>query len=58
MKTNSVDYIDDVKDTLEVAGDYGLEVEVVLFALIALKDNPKISITEALERGLTEWDLL
>ena len=47
--------LDLVMATLEKAKVYGLEVEVISSAFIALKNNSKICITEALDTGLNEW---
>lgn len=37
--------------------DKGLLTEVVYFALKAMKNNPKLKITEAFEAGCDEWDV-
>lgn len=42
---------------LSIAGEYHLQAEVVLFALYAMRDSPHCSIREALDIGLSEWDL-
>lgn len=44
-----------VKLTLAEAIDAGLEVEVVLFALRAIKENPSLTIEEAILAGYDEW---
>ena len=44
-----------VKRTLEVAIDAGLEVEVVVFALKAMKENPSLTIEEGILEGYEEW---
>jgi len=44
-----------VKLTLAEAIDAGLEVEVVVFALKAMKENPSLTIEEAILIGYEEW---
>ena len=34
---------------------HGLEAEVILSAMLALKRNPKMLITKAMETGVSEW---
>ena len=52
-----LEIIDMVADTLDEAVDYNLTVEVIASSFQALKDNPEMSIKEALQHGLSEWDL-
>lgn len=52
------DEIKSVSSALQIAKQFTLESEVVLFALLAVKNNPNISINEALSLGLEEWDCL
>ena len=40
---------------LTEAAKYHLETEVVCWALKALKDNPNLTIIEAINIGLNEW---
>jgi len=40
---------------LEAADEYGLTAEVVVFALKTMKENPALSIEEALLAGYSEW---
>jgi hypothetical protein len=35
--------------------DQGVEIEMIYFALLAMKKNPKLSIIEALLEGFNEW---
>lgn len=49
--------MDMVKETLEQSKAYNLEIEVLAFALIALKKDPTLTISQALESGLQEWDI-
>jgi hypothetical protein len=49
--------LDYVAECLRDAAAYGLEHEVVLYALKAMKSNPDITIQVAMERGMEEWDV-
>lgn len=49
------DDLDVVADVLKVAGEYGLAAEVVLFALKALKQDPSLSLINAMYIGEAEW---
>ena len=40
---------------LQTAKEHGLEVEVIAWAMLALKENPKLSISEAILIGFAEW---
>ena len=55
-KTDATDMIY-IHDCLKVAAEWGLTTETVADALIALKNNPNLSITEAMNIGLVEWDI-
>lgn len=46
-----------VKKTLSYAKRYGLQTEVMTYAINAMKENPKLSLPEALVIGLEEWDI-
>ena len=46
-----------VADTLKESGKHGLEVEVLWSAMNALKEDPTLSIEQALNCGLYEWDI-
>ena len=46
-----------VNEALETAHDYNLELEVVWSALRAVKNDPSLSIADAMAMGLNEWDL-
>jgi len=50
-----IEELDAVAQTLKISGEYGLECEVIAFALKAMKYNPELTIIEALECGLGEW---
>jgi hypothetical protein len=47
----------EIEIALQLARNLYLETEVVTFALLAIKENPFISITEAINRGLKEWNI-
>jgi len=49
--------LDMVKEVLDQASPFNLEIEVIGFALLALKQNPTLTISQALESGLAEWDV-
>tara|TARA_R110000868_G_scaffold92791_3_gene257372 strand:+ start:4680 stop:4850 length:171 start_codon:yes stop_codon:yes gene_type:complete len=40
---------------LDEAAEYGLVTEVVTFGLMAMKNNPKLTIAEAVQIGYDEW---
>lgn len=46
-----------IGDALKNASEYGLEPEVIWSALKAMRENPKLSIQEAMTAGILEWDL-
>lgn len=51
-------YEEDLKiidEVLDQAVEIGLETEVVYWALRAMKSDPKLSISEAIILGITEW---
>ena len=50
-----LDEFDAVKNALKDASEYGLEVEVVVFALKYMKENPRLTIEEAIGLGFDEW---
>lgn len=47
--------LDVVATFIEDAGKYGLVPEVVCFALQYMKDNPEVSIEDAISYGFYEW---
>lgn len=49
--------MESVNDALERAAKYKLQNEVLGSAFMALKENPTLSINDALEVGLQEWDV-
>lgn len=46
-----------INNALNIASSERLEAEVILWAFYAIQSNPQLSIEEALEAGLEEWDL-
>jgi hypothetical protein len=47
----------EVKKALQIAKKYGLEAEVVFFALEYMQSNPKLSVRQVLDYALLEWDM-
>lgn len=45
-----------VRKAIDEAREFGLDAEVILYAMKAIKEAPQISIEEALVAGLHEWD--
>lgn len=52
MDQNDLQVIDQV---LDQAIESGLEVEVIYWALRAMKENSKLTPSEAMVLGVTEW---
>lgn len=44
-----------IGNAIKNASGYGLEAEVVTFALKSMKENPQLSIVEAMIVGYEEW---
>lgn len=44
-----------IMDSLDAAKEEGLEIEVVYTALKSMKQNPQLSISEAIQLGMKEW---
>jgi hypothetical protein len=53
--TDIIDELLVVADLLDEAKKYGLEAEVVYFALKYMKKNSDLSIIEAITYGYDEW---
>jgi hypothetical protein len=53
--TDIIDELLVVADLLDEAKTYGLEAEVVYFALKYLKQDPTLSIIQAITYGYDEW---
>lgn len=58
---DTVEVIDEIKQMefissgLDEALKFGLEVEVILWSLKAMRENPNLSPAEAFYLGVTEW---
>lgn len=50
-----VDSIQEATAAINAAKQYNLEAEVVTWALIEMKTNPKLEIGEALNLSVQEW---
>lgn len=55
MKEDPSEYLEVVARVAEEARRYALLPEVIAYALIHMKQNPSISIAEAMYLGLHEW---
>ena len=55
--TNSVEDMDHIREAMKQAKEYGLQYEVLCWAMYHLKSNPESTIAEALYIGMVEWDL-
>ena len=51
------DLVDFIERNFKIAKKEGLEFEVLASAFLELKQDPSISIEDALIRGLREWDI-
>jgi len=47
--------ISQIQNLVYQALDFDLEAEVVYAALRAMKDNPNLSIVDAMQQGFNEW---
>lgn len=54
---NSLVELDYVSECLRDAGAYDLTTEVVTYALKAMKAHPGLTVQEAMEIGMEEWDV-
>lgn len=50
-----IEQIGIVNGYLLEAAEYGVQSEVVTYALQAMKDNPEMSVVEAMSDGFYEW---
>lgn len=57
MKENKelADEMQAIGDMLDTALEYGMEVEVIYWALKYIKDNPSATPAQAFALGVTEW---
>jgi hypothetical protein len=44
-----------IDSQLDVAIEYGMEVEVIYYALNYMKENPTVTPAEAFYLGISEW---
>lgn len=44
-----------IDHALKGASEFDLQVEVVWYALKAMKENPRLTIEEAMDIGFNEW---
>jgi hypothetical protein len=49
--------MDKICSRLQYVQESGLDVEVIVFALLAMKNDPTLSVEEAFEHGCREWDV-
>ena len=54
-KDEIADEITFVNQILLRSGEYGMQAEVVTYALIHMHDFPTLSISEAIQYGYDEW---
>jgi hypothetical protein len=50
-----IDELNNAESVIEEAYENGLAAEVFVFAIKAMKENPKLSINEAIYIGYDEW---
>ncbi len=55
MPEKSLEDMDKVAFGLVEAEKYGLDIEVVLWALYHARENPNATIEECMDAGLGEW---
>lgn len=55
-KWNINDLMKAVEERLQTARTYGLETEILVFSLGAMKKYPDLDPMEAIESACTEWD--
>lgn len=51
----SLNEFEAIQSALKGASEFNLEVEVVWYALKAMKENPLLTIEEAIAVGFEEW---
>lgn len=49
--------LDNVQNALDRAKEYGLEAEVILWAVLHALANPEAAVAECMAAGLSEWDV-
>jgi len=53
----TLEEIDHIGDCLKDAKAYGLELEVITWALKIMKRNPELSVKQAFSAAMAEWDI-
>ena len=56
--TDASKEIEIIRERIEVAEQYGLQLEIVWSAIRHTKDNPDASIDEIMEAACGEWDVI
>jgi hypothetical protein len=51
---NTLEQMEAIGDSLDIALEHGMEVEVIYFALMHMKNNPEATPVEAFVLGITE----
>jgi len=51
----SLNEFEAIQNALKGAAEFNLEVEVVWYALKYMKENPLLTIEEAIDKGFNEW---
>ena len=54
--TDASNEIEIIRERIEVAEQYGLQLEIVWSAIRYTKDNPDASVNEIMEAACEEWD--
>ena len=54
--TSASEDIEHIREALDVAEQYGLQLEIVWSAIQYAKSNPEDSVEEAMNHALGEWD--
>lgn len=53
--TEIVHDLEYIQSLLDESAEYGLTSEVVFFALQSMKNNPNLTIAQAIQMGYDEW---
>ena len=55
--SQEVDEFEVVANALELAKEYSMEIEVLTTAFRNIKENPELTIQQALSYALADWDI-
>ena len=55
INSEIIEELQTVKNLLLKSSEYGMQSEVVTWALQNMKENPSLSIGDAMEIGYSEW---